>query len=79
MLISVIYAVVRLLLDVLLSKHERDREVEILVLRHQLNVLRRTAQQARWRESYLGLSPDQRRTPQARPPGLGLDRSPSAP
>ncbi len=43
MLLSAIYAVVRLLLDILLTKRERSRQLEILVLRHQLNVLQRTA------------------------------------
>ncbi len=48
MLISVIYAVVRLLLDILLTKRKHDREVEILVLRHQLSVLQRAAGRPRW-------------------------------
>ncbi len=48
MLLSVIYAAVRLLLEVLLTKRERDRELEILVLRHQLQVLQRTAGRPRF-------------------------------
>jgi len=49
MLPSVMYAVVRFLLRVLLSKRDRERELEILVLRHQLQVLRRTVSRPRWR------------------------------
>jgi len=48
MLLSVVYTAVCLLQDILLTKPERGREVEILVLRHQVNVLQRTARQARW-------------------------------
>jgi putative transposase len=43
MLLSIVYAVFRVLLDVVVSRKHRDRELEILVLRHQLNVLQRTA------------------------------------
>jgi putative transposase len=42
-LLSIVYAVFRLLLDVIVSRKHRDRDLEILVLRHQLNVLQRTA------------------------------------
>ncbi len=48
MLLSVVYAIFRLLLDVLLSRQERDRDVELLMLRHQLNMLQRTAGPPRW-------------------------------
>jgi putative transposase len=47
-LLSVVYAIFRLLLDVLLSRQNRDRDLELLVLRHQLNVLERTAGPPRW-------------------------------
>ena len=43
MLLSVLYAIFRVLLDALVSRKHRDRELEILVLRHQLSVLQRTA------------------------------------
>jgi len=45
MLISVVYAVVRWLLDVLLVSPRSDRAqtVELLVLRHEVRVLRRRA------------------------------------
>jgi hypothetical protein len=42
-LLSVVDAVFRVLLDALVSRKHRDRELEILVLRHQLSVLQRTA------------------------------------
>jgi putative transposase len=42
-LLSIIYAVFRLLMDVLVSRKHRDRELEILLLRHQLSVLQRTS------------------------------------
>jgi len=42
-LLSVVYAIFRVLLDALVSRKHRDRELEILVLRHQLSVLQRTA------------------------------------
>ncbi len=48
MLLSVMYAVLRLLVDILLIKREHERELEILVLRRQLNVLQRTAGRPRW-------------------------------
>jgi len=48
MLLSIIYAILRLLLDILLVRGERDRELEILVLRHHLHVLQRTAKRPRW-------------------------------
>jgi putative transposase len=47
-LLSVVYAIFRLLLAALLSRRDRDRDVELLVLRHQLNVLQRTAGPPRW-------------------------------
>jgi hypothetical protein len=37
-LLSVVYATFRLLLDALLSRQHRDRDLELFVLRHQLNV-----------------------------------------
>ena len=43
MLLSVVYAIFRVLLDALVSRKHRNRELEILVLRHQLSVLQRTA------------------------------------
>lgn len=43
MLLSVVYAMFRVLVDALVSRKHRDRELEILVLRHQLGVLQRTA------------------------------------
>ncbi len=42
MLLSVVYAMFRVLVDALVSRKHRDRELEILVLRHQLSVLQRT-------------------------------------
>ena len=48
MLLSVVYAIFGLLLDALLSRRHRDRDVELLVLRHQLSVLQRTAGPPRW-------------------------------
>src|SRR5438105_3837213 len=38
-----------MVLEVILLRAKRDRDVELLVLRHQLNVLQRTAPQPRWR------------------------------
>jgi transposase InsO family protein len=43
MLLSVVYAMFRVLVGALVSGTHRDRELEILVLRHQLSVLQRTA------------------------------------
>lgn len=43
MLLSVVYAMFRVLVDALVSSKHRDSELEILVLRHQLCVLQRTA------------------------------------
>ena len=48
MLLSVVYATLRLVLEALLSDRHRDRDLELLVLRHQLWVLRRTAPAPRW-------------------------------
>ncbi len=42
------YAIFRLLLDALLSRQNRNRDLELLVLRHQLKVLQRTAGPPRW-------------------------------
>jgi hypothetical protein len=42
-LLSVVYAMFGLLVDALVSRKHRDRDLEILVLRHQLSVLQRTA------------------------------------
>jgi transposase InsO family protein len=50
-LLSIVYAVFRVLLDVLVSREHRDRELEILVLRHQLSVLQRTSPRPRLRAS----------------------------
>lgn len=49
MLLSIVYAVVRLLMQALVSGRNRDRDIKILVLRHQLSVLQRTAGPPRWR------------------------------
>src|SRR5438132_3099563 len=43
MLFSLLYAMVRVLLRVAPSSDEREREVEILVLRHEIRVLSRKA------------------------------------
>jgi hypothetical protein len=51
MILSVLYAIVRLLLRLLLNKRSRERELEILVLRHQLQVLQRNAGRPLWRRS----------------------------
>lgn len=48
MLLSVAYAISGLLLEALLSDRHRDRDLELLVLRHQLRVLRRKASAPRW-------------------------------
>lgn len=54
MLLSVVYAIFGLLLNAILSHRHRDRDVELLVLRHQLNVLERTAARASARTPRLG-------------------------
>ena len=43
MLLSIVYAIFRVVLEALVSGKHRDRDVELLVLRHQLMVLQRTA------------------------------------
>lgn len=48
MLLSVVYASFRVLLGALICRHHRDRDLELLVLRRQLNVLQRTAGRPRW-------------------------------
>jgi len=40
---SLLYMVLRVVFRLAPSRYERDREVEILVLRHQVNVLKRRA------------------------------------
>src|SRR3712207_680735 len=51
MLLSIAYACVRLLLDWLLvcSRPSAARDVELLILRHEVRVLRRQAKRARYR------------------------------
>jgi hypothetical protein len=50
---SLVYVVVRRLFElmVLLSRSPRSKELEILVLRHELSILRRQAQRPRFREA----------------------------
>jgi putative transposase len=48
-LLSIVYAVFRLLLNLLVSHRYRDRQLELLVLRHQLSVLQRTSPRPRLR------------------------------
>jgi hypothetical protein len=43
MLFSLLYMVLRVVFRLAPSREERDREVEILVLRHQVTVLKRKA------------------------------------
>jgi putative transposase len=51
MLLSILYALVRLLADLVLvrCRHDAARDVELLALRHEVRVLRRTAKRTRWR------------------------------
>ena len=51
MLLALLYALVRLLIDLLIlrGRATADRDLELLVLRQELLVLRRTAPRARWR------------------------------
>ena len=50
MLLSTLYVSIRLLLDLLLvrSRPNRARDVELLVFRHEVRVLRRQARRVRW-------------------------------
>src|SRR5829696_6604311 len=51
MLLSILYALVCLLVDLALVRCRRGaaRDVELLALRHEVRVLRRTAKRTRWR------------------------------
>ncbi len=51
MLLALLYALIRLLIDLLIlrSRSTADRDLELLVLRQELLVLRRTAPRPRWR------------------------------
>src|SRR5687767_3928275 len=51
MLLSILYALVCLVVDLVLvrCRHDAARDVELLALRHEVRVLRRTAKRSRWR------------------------------
>ena len=53
MLLALLYALLRLLIDLLIirGRPAPDRDLELLVLRQQLLVLRRTARRPRWRRA----------------------------